>query len=78
MIGNALFFRETGRNVRGRIYRKAYWATVGLGSPPSRVQMGWFDRTLNCCLGFLSLPVRLILVKDVACSAAIRCNGPSS
>ena len=27
--------------------------------------MGWFDRTLNRCLGFLSPPVRLILVKDV-------------
>ena len=27
--------------------------------------MGWFDRTLNRCLGFLSPPVRLILMKDV-------------
>ena len=48
-----------------RIYRKAYWEAAGLGSPPTRVQMGWFDRALNRCLGFLSPPVRLILVKDV-------------
>ena len=65
LIANALFFRELAGMFAARIYRKAYWAAAGLGSPPSRVQMGWFDRTLNCCLGFLSLPVRLILVKDV-------------
>ncbi len=65
LIANALFFRELAGMFAARIYRKAYWETAGLGSPPTRVQMGWFDRTLNRCLGFLSPPVRLILLKDV-------------
>ena len=65
LIANALFFRELAGMFAARIYRKAYWEAAGLGSPPTRVQMGWFDRALNRCLGFLSPPVRLILVKDV-------------
>ena len=65
LIANALFFRELAGMFAARIYRRAYCEAAGLGSPPTRVQMGWFDRTLNRCLGFLSPPVRLILVKDV-------------
>ncbi|MGA2253768.1 MAG: hypothetical protein ABSG53_03830, partial [Thermoguttaceae bacterium] len=65
LIANALFFREVAGMFAARVYRKAYCAAAGLGSSPTRVQMGWFDRTLNRCLGFLSPPVRLILVKDV-------------
>lgn len=65
LIANALFFRELAGMFAARIYRKAYWEVAGLGSPPIRVQVGWFDRALNRCLGFLSPPVRLILVKDV-------------
>ncbi len=65
LIANALFFRELAGIIAARIYRGAYWEAAGLGSPPTRVQMGWFDRILNRCLGFLSPPVRLILLKDV-------------
>jgi ABC-2 type transport system permease protein len=65
LIANALFFRELAGLFAARIYRKAYCAAAGLGSAPRRVQMGWFDHALNRCLGFLSPPVRLILLKDV-------------
>ncbi|MGO9113522.1 MAG: putative ABC transporter permease subunit [Thermoguttaceae bacterium] len=65
LIANALFFRELAGMFAARIYRKAYWEAAGAGSSPTRVQMGWFDRTLNRCLGFLSPSVRLILMKDV-------------
>ena len=65
LIANALFFRELAGMFAARIYRKAYGEIAGLGSPPVRVQSGWFDRALNRCLGFLSPHVRLILVKDV-------------
>ena len=65
LIANALFLRELAGMFAARVYRKAYCEAAGLGSPPTRVQMGWFDRGLNRCLGFLSPPVRLILVKDV-------------
>ena len=65
LIANALFWRELAGMFAARVYRKAYCEAAGLGSPPTRVQMGWFDRGLNRCLGFLSPPVRLILVKDV-------------
>jgi ABC-2 type transport system permease protein len=65
LIANALFFRELAGIFAARVYRKAYWVSAGLGTPPARVKMGWFDRTLNRCLGFLSPSVRLILLKDV-------------
>lgn len=65
LIANALFFRELAGMFAARIYRTAYCAAAALGSPPARVRMGWFDRTLNRCLGFLSPPMRLILVKDL-------------
>ena len=65
LIANALFFRELAGMFAARVYRKAYWEAAGLGSPPARVQAGWFDRALNRCLGFLSPPVRLMLMKDV-------------
>jgi ABC-2 type transport system permease protein len=65
LIANALFIREVAGMFAAKIYRKAYWAAAGLGSPPARVQMGWFDHTLNRCLGLLSPPLRLILIKDV-------------
>jgi len=65
LITNALFVRELAGMFAARVYRKAYCQTAGLGSPPTRVQMSWFDRTLNRCLGFLSPPVRLIVMKDV-------------
>ena len=65
LIANALFFRELAGIFAARIHRRAYWGVAGLGSPPRRVQMGWFDRSLNRCLGFLPPPVRLILLKDV-------------
>ncbi len=65
LIANALFFRELAGMFAARIYRKAYWQAASLGSPPTRVHKGWFDRGLNRCLGFLSPPVRLILLKDV-------------
>jgi len=65
LIANALFFRELAGMFAARIYRKAYWEAASLGTPPTRVRMGWFDRTLNHCLGFLSPPVRLILLKDL-------------
>jgi ABC-2 type transport system permease protein len=65
LIANALFFRELAGMFAARIYRKAYWEAAGLGSSPTRVQMGRFDRALNRGLGFLSPPVRLMLVKDV-------------
>jgi ABC-2 type transport system permease protein len=65
LIANALFFRESAGMIAARIFRRAYWGAVGVGSPPTRVQMGWFDRTLNHGLGFLSPAVRLILMKDV-------------
>ncbi len=65
LIANALFFRELAGLFAARIYRNAYWEAAGLGSPPARVKAGWFDRTLSRCLGFLSPPVRLMLVKDV-------------
>ena len=65
LTANALFFHELAGMFAARVYRKAYSEAVGLGSPAARVQMGWFDRGLNRCLGFLSPAVRLILVKDV-------------
>jgi ABC-2 type transport system permease protein len=65
LIANALFFRELAGMFAARIYRKAYWQAAAVGTPPTRVQMGWFDRALNRGLRFLSPAVRLILVKDV-------------
>ena len=65
LIANALFVRELAGIFAARVYRRAYWEAAGQGSPPARVKMGWFDRGLNRCLGFLSPALRLILVKDV-------------
>ena len=65
LIANALFFRELAGMFAARVYRTAYCEAAGLGSPPARVQTGWFDRTLDRCLGFLPPPLRLMLVKDV-------------
>jgi len=65
LIANALFVRELAGMFAARVYRKAYCQTAGLGSAPTRVQMSWFDRTLNRCLRFLPLPMRLIVVKDM-------------
>jgi ABC-2 type transport system permease protein len=65
LIANALFIRELAGMCASGIYRKAYWHIAGLGSPPTRVQMGWFDRSLNRLLSFLSPSLRLILLKDV-------------
>jgi len=65
LIANALFFREVAGMFAARIYRKAYWQAASVGTPPTRVQMGWFDCALNRGLRFLSPAVRLILVKDV-------------
>ena len=65
LIANALFFRELAGIAAERIYRRAYWAAAGMGSRPARVQMGWFDSTLNFCLRFLPPQMRLILMKDV-------------
>ena len=65
LIANALFFRELAGIFAARIYRRAYWATAGMGSRPARVHMGWFDRLLDFALGFLHPQVRLILVKDI-------------
>jgi ABC-2 type transport system permease protein len=65
LIANALFFRELAGICAERIYRRAYWAAAGMGSRPARVQMGWFDSTLNFCLRFLPAHVRLMLMKDV-------------
>src|SRR5208283_3465650 len=65
LIANALFVRELAGMFAAKVYRKAYCQTAGLGSPPTRVQMNWFDRMLNRCLGFLSPPVRLIVMKDL-------------
>ena len=65
LIANALFLRELAGMFAARIYRRAYCEIAGLSSPPTRVQIGPFDRLLNRCLGFLSTPVRLILMKDL-------------
>ena len=65
LIANALFCRELAGMFAAWIYRKAYWQAAAVGSPPVRVQGGWFDRGLNRCLGFLSPPLRLILIKDI-------------
>ncbi len=65
LIANALFVRELAGVFAARFYRRAYWATVGIGSRPTRVQMGWFDHGLNFCLRLLPSQIRLILMKDL-------------
>jgi ABC-2 type transport system permease protein len=65
LIANALFFRELAGISAERVYRRAYWAAAGMGSRPTRVQMGSFDSALDFCLRFLPTRVRLIVMKDV-------------
>jgi len=65
LVANALFFRELAGLFAAWTYRRAYWAAAGVGTRPARVQMGWFDRSLNFCLGFLNPQVRLIVLKDL-------------
>ena len=58
LIANALFFRELAGIFAARIYRRAYWATAGIGvaAGPRANGLGstafwisaWGSSTLNC------------------------------
>jgi len=65
MIANALVGRQAAIWMAGRVYRPAYSALYGRTSWRKRTRPAWIDRALFRVTGFLPLPMRLLMVKDL-------------
>ncbi len=64
-ISNALFFRQLALWTAGRIYRTSYSGLYGRSLRRKRPRPARFDRILARAINFLSVPVRLMTIKDL-------------
>jgi len=65
LIANALFCRQLAIWLAGRVYRRAYSALRVAPRRRKRPVAAWIDRIVLLLTGFLSRPMRLIILKDL-------------
>ena len=65
MISNALFFRQLAIWTAAAVYRKAYSRLRGLRVAAKSRRVAWIDRVVRRATAFLSLQIRLLIVKDL-------------
>ncbi len=65
LVANALLLRQLAIVLAARIYRPAYSALCGRGSPRKRTKTAWIDRLVLAVPGLLSRQMRLMVVKDL-------------
>ncbi len=64
LIANALAVRQLSLWLAFRIYRTAYGRVQAQGGPRRRARVVWIDRLAMGLLGALTVPVRLLILKD--------------
>jgi len=65
LVSNALFFRELVAAMAERLYRPAFSALQGSQSGRRRPRLGGLDRGLLRATSFMTLSLRLLLLKDL-------------